>query len=593
MSTSHTRMWFGSNIHRCNVTVGAVPPPIHSSKRSCGRDVGREQGVVGEAAQQRVQQQHEVERQPVAHEATTEAPEVAEAGDEDGAGHPQQQVVGEERDAGAGDVRGEQDQVDDPPSAHPEVAALRASQPRSSGCRASEPGRRVAPRFESPASGSSCPRRKMTAGAGDRQLPQAVHAPYCPPWPSPRHPRRPDAASQWSLLEPGQRDLPRLRAMAGVVRLPHVRRARLRRRRRDRARPATTCVSTPSTRRSPSSPPPCRRWPPARSSLAARRGITPDEQQLQRPVPRREPARRTAATSHVPRPAAAAARGGGDRLAALPTRRTPVGSAGRSRRRPRLVGQPAHARTRPHRRHRPAVHADDGAGGARPHALPGAVPARPRTHPRPARSGPRVRPRRAHQEHGVAAVRPGARHDRGLGLAGPSLAHPARRRGRRRRRVADHLGRRTPSIDPGSLLPAGVLPHQYMEGLHYLSTHDTVSGPGYLLGSAWNGGRWWYWPGALLGEDGAAHAAGMVVGPFGLAHVDRPVRWRGRRGDRHPRDRGDGGHRARPARHRGALPVARHRALARRRRRGDPPAAPPSRTDRRRRRSSRAAPSWP
>jgi 4-amino-4-deoxy-L-arabinose transferase-like glycosyltransferase len=53
-------------------------------------------------------------------------------------------------------------------------------------------------------------------------------------------------------------------------------------------------------------------------------------------------------------------------------------------------------------------------------------------------------------------------------------------------------------IEPGSFLHPGLLPHADLVGLRYLGSHDTNPGPGYLLGSYWVGGRWWYWPATLL-----------------------------------------------------------------------------------------------
>ncbi len=81
-------------------------------------------------------------------------------------------------------------------------------------------------------------------------------------------------------------------------------------------------------------------------------------------------------------------------------------------------------------------------------------------------------------------------------------------------------------IAPGSVWPPGLLPHLDLTGLRYLSTNDTQSGPAYLLGSFWVGGRWWYWPLSLLIKVPLVTVAVLVVGPVGLAWVKRSVRWR-------------------------------------------------------------------
>ena len=81
-------------------------------------------------------------------------------------------------------------------------------------------------------------------------------------------------------------------------------------------------------------------------------------------------------------------------------------------------------------------------------------------------------------------------------------------------------------IAPGSVWPLGVLPKLDLTGLRYLSTNDTQSGPAYLLGSFWVGGRWWYWPLSLLIKVPLVTVALLVVGPVGLAWVKRSVRRR-------------------------------------------------------------------
>ena len=83
------------------------------------------------------------------------------------------------------------------------------------------------------------------------------------------------------------------------------------------------------------------------------------------------------------------------------------------------------------------------------------------------------------------------------------------------------------AFDPGVLLhPTVVLPLPYLEGIRYLAANDTVPGPGYLLGVAWTGGRWWYWPGSLLVKTVPTTLVALAVGPWALMRVDRGTRRR-------------------------------------------------------------------
>jgi 4-amino-4-deoxy-L-arabinose transferase-like glycosyltransferase len=82
-------------------------------------------------------------------------------------------------------------------------------------------------------------------------------------------------------------------------------------------------------------------------------------------------------------------------------------------------------------------------------------------------------------------------------------------------------------LDPRVVLdPTVVLPSPYLQGIRYLAANDTQPGPGYLLGVAWTGGRWWYWPGALLVKTVPTTLLVFVVGPIGWRTVDRATRRR-------------------------------------------------------------------
>ncbi len=83
------------------------------------------------------------------------------------------------------------------------------------------------------------------------------------------------------------------------------------------------------------------------------------------------------------------------------------------------------------------------------------------------------------------------------------------------------------ALDPGVLThPTVVLPLPYLEGIRYLAANDTVPGPGYLLGVAWTGGRWWYWPGSLLVKTVPTTLVVLIVGPWGILAADRGTRRR-------------------------------------------------------------------
>ena len=71
-------------------------------------------------------------------------------------------------------------------------------------------------------------------------------------------------------------------------------------------------------------------------------------------------------------------------------------------------------------------------------------------------------------------------------------------------------------LAPSSVLHLTLLPEPFLSGLRYLGSHDTVGAPAYLLGHAWVGGRWWYWPVTVVVKLPLLTVALLVVGPFGL-----------------------------------------------------------------------------
>jgi hypothetical protein len=69
-----------------------------------------------------------------------------------------------------------------------------------------------------------------------------------------------------------------------------------------------------------------------------------------------------------------------------------------------------------------------------------------------------------------------------------------------------------------------LLPGPYVDGLRYLRDNDTVPGAGYLLGQAWVGGRWWFWPGSLLVKLTTPVLLVLVLAPLCWRLVDAPRR---------------------------------------------------------------------
>jgi hypothetical protein len=80
-------------------------------------------------------------------------------------------------------------------------------------------------------------------------------------------------------------------------------------------------------------------------------------------------------------------------------------------------------------------------------------------------------------------------------------------------------------LDPGVLThPTSLLPLPYRDGIRYLRANDTIPAASYLLGRAWTGARWWYWPASLAVKLPPATFAVLVLGPLGLLGVDRARR---------------------------------------------------------------------
>ena len=74
--------------------------------------------------------------------------------------------------------------------------------------------------------------------------------------------------------------------------------------------------------------------------------------------------------------------------------------------------------------------------------------------------------------------------------------------------------------------PTVILPLPYLHGLSYLAHNDTIPGPGYLLGQAWTGGRWWYWPGSLLVKTVPTTLIFLILGPIAILFTGWSTKWR-------------------------------------------------------------------
>jgi 4-amino-4-deoxy-L-arabinose transferase-like glycosyltransferase len=80
-------------------------------------------------------------------------------------------------------------------------------------------------------------------------------------------------------------------------------------------------------------------------------------------------------------------------------------------------------------------------------------------------------------------------------------------------------------LDPGLLAHGvNVLPEPYLEGIRFLGANDTVAAPGYLVGVAYTGGQWWFWPVSLAAKYPISFLAVLVVGAVSWWWVPSPTR---------------------------------------------------------------------
>jgi hypothetical protein len=72
--------------------------------------------------------------------------------------------------------------------------------------------------------------------------------------------------------------------------------------------------------------------------------------------------------------------------------------------------------------------------------------------------------------------------------------------------------------------PAQVLPRPYLDGLHYLASQDTKGTAGFVAGTAYQGGRWWYWPVSLVIKWPAVSLLLLVAGLVACCWLPRATR---------------------------------------------------------------------
>jgi hypothetical protein len=79
-------------------------------------------------------------------------------------------------------------------------------------------------------------------------------------------------------------------------------------------------------------------------------------------------------------------------------------------------------------------------------------------------------------------------------------------------------------LDPAVVThPTWLLPESYVDGLRYLRDVPPPA-PSYLLGVAWTGPMWWFWPGSLLVKLTTPVLLVLLVGPLAWRYVDQPAR---------------------------------------------------------------------
>jgi hypothetical protein len=82
-------------------------------------------------------------------------------------------------------------------------------------------------------------------------------------------------------------------------------------------------------------------------------------------------------------------------------------------------------------------------------------------------------------------------------------------------------------LDPSVLAhPTVIAPKPYLDGVSYLASYNASHIHGYLLGIAYTGSRWWFWPLGLLVKYPAAILVLLVGGLVAVFWIDRAARHR-------------------------------------------------------------------
>jgi hypothetical protein len=82
-------------------------------------------------------------------------------------------------------------------------------------------------------------------------------------------------------------------------------------------------------------------------------------------------------------------------------------------------------------------------------------------------------------------------------------------------------------LDPLVLThPTVIAPKPYLDGVSYLASYNAGAIHGYLVGVAYTGGRWWYWPVSLVIKYPAAILLLLVGGAVACWWTDRDARRR-------------------------------------------------------------------
>jgi hypothetical protein len=82
-------------------------------------------------------------------------------------------------------------------------------------------------------------------------------------------------------------------------------------------------------------------------------------------------------------------------------------------------------------------------------------------------------------------------------------------------------------LDPSVLThPTVIAPKPYLDGLSYLASYNASHQPGYLIGVAYTGGRWWFWPLSLVVKYPAPILLLLLGGTVAWFWAERAARWR-------------------------------------------------------------------